>query len=173
MKIRMLNRRGGFGSLALGISLLALVPGSGFLAADCFSVQVDSPVRMPDGSVYDAHSITLCDSRALTPVSHVHTTMVDGEPVGMLMSVRRTTEGRSGGRPAMVFLRRSDGILDLLGYAVPGSGEQDVTYTLSRSYRPGKRLARSRRSSPSSPAWEPLTADAGSLPLLVLQAAAR
>ena len=163
------------GMLFLGA---VLAPGSFCQAGDCYSVQVGAPVRMPDGSVYDANVITLCDSRSLTPVSHLHTTYVDGEPVGMLMSVRRTTEGHGADGPKMVFHRNIDGALDLVGYAIPGSGGRDISFTLARSVKSNRRLARTKKS--STTLWNGLMADAQlgvsesaePASLLVLQAAA-
>jgi hypothetical protein len=167
--------------LVAGMMLLgsALAPGSYCQAGDCYSVQIGNAVRMPDGTVYDADVITLCDTRALTPVSHLHTTYVDGEPVGMLMSVRRTTEGTGGNGPSMVFLRNVDGALDLIGYAVPGSGGRDVSFTLSRNIKVGQRLARTKKSLIhkrkdllASAQTTSVSESAGSAPLLVLQATA-
>jgi hypothetical protein len=166
--------------LVVGVLVLgaAFVPGSYSRAGDCYSVEVGNAVRMPDGSVYDARVITLCDTRSLTPVSHLHTTYVDGEPVGMLMSVRRNTEGAGVNGPRMVFLRNIDGALDLVGYAVPGSGGRDISFTLSRDVKPGKHLARTKHSSVQHPlgllaeAQTSVSGSAGPAPLLVLQAAA-
>jgi hypothetical protein len=96
----------------------------------CASVDVEAEIQLPDGSVYPPGKLTLCDSRAYSPVSSLHRTFVDGMPVGMLMSRRKTSEGDGDSVPEVMFLRDAHGRLQLFGYALPTGGGK-VTFLLA------------------------------------------
>lgn len=103
----------------------------------CHSVRVDVEMMLPDGSVHPPGTLTLCDSKAYSPVSTLHETFVNGYPVGMLMSARRSGEDETTDGPVVMFHRDDEGRFHLFGYAVPANGET-VTYVLSQSNRKRK-----------------------------------
>jgi hypothetical protein len=106
----------------------AAMAGSG---GGCIRVDVDQPVRLPDGNVYPAGVLTLCDTAALSPVATLHKTYVNGQPIGILISRRRANETKDTEPPTVVF-QRDRGTLDLVGYSLPAPRRRGgVTYVLS------------------------------------------
>lgn len=125
-------------TLAMTIAALAAASlcATGAAMADsgggCIRVDVDQPVRLPDGNVYPAGVLTLCDTAALSPVATLHKTYVNGQPIGILVSHRRANETKASEPPTVVF-HRYRGILDLVGYSLPKPRRSGVTYVLSAS----------------------------------------
>lgn len=111
--------------------LLASAPGWAGAASGCARFVVDDPILLPDGTLHPAGTITLCDSLVLTPVTTLHKTYVNGQPVGLLASRRRSSELPGDRAPFLVFQRDPQGRLELLGYVMPASG-RSVTYELAR-----------------------------------------
>ncbi len=105
----------------------AAVAGSG---SGCIRVDLVEPVRLPDGNVYPAGALTLCDTVALSPVATLHKTYVNGRPIAILVSRKRANETKSNEPPSVVF-QRSDGALDLVGYTLPSPRRSGVTYLLN------------------------------------------
>ena len=91
-------------------------------AKECVSVQIEGPFRLPDHIVRPAGVITLCDSRAFSPVIRLHAILVNGSTVGIFPSRIRSTETGPIGAPQVLFERDAEGTLELVGYIVPASG---------------------------------------------------
>jgi len=89
---------------------------------ECVTAVVESPFRLPDGSLHPAGTLTLCDYGAFSPVDTLHRILVGGSSVGLFRSRRRSAEGGSMAFPEVLFNRAADGNLELLGYATPSSG---------------------------------------------------
>lgn len=98
-------------------------------SGDCVTAIVDAPFRLPDGLLYPAGVLTLCDSGIFSPIDNLHRIMVGGATVGVFRSRRRNAETGSVLEPQIVFNREADGSLELIGYAVPSSGHT-VAYRL-------------------------------------------
>jgi hypothetical protein len=109
---------------------------SGVVAASgiCISVEVESPIRLPDGTVHEAGGLTLCDDRSLTPVTSLHRTLVNGHPVGLLLGRKARSEGGGELSPVVFFSRDDEGRMELFGYALPARGGS-VTYLLNENRR--------------------------------------
>ena len=107
----------------------------------CVSAKIDAPFRLPDGSLHPAATLTMCEARAFSPVATIHSTYVDGRPVGMFVSRIRHGERAGSAAPSVVLQRDDEGRLDLLGYVIPAQG-RDVAYQFGLP----------RRSSVASPA---------------------
>jgi len=131
--------------LAISTSALTLLPVSGPAWAGsrgaCITLEVEAPILLPDGAVHPAGALTLCHSRALSPVSSLHKTYVDGHPVAMLASRRTSSEGGETIEPHALFNRTAEGRLELIGYVLPGVG-RSVTYQMNESKKPFRRKAR-------------------------------
>lgn len=143
-------------SRVIGIVTVALVLlSAGFtsaLADSCFSAEVDSPILLPGGAEMDSGKLTLCVTRELSPVSALHKTYVDGNPVAMLVSHRGYSEGTDDGRPFMMFNRDARGRLHLYGFAAPAGGRM-VTYRVGGDasvFTKQLQLAKNRQAQPSS-----------------------
>ncbi len=91
-------------------------------AGECVTAVVDSPFRIPDGRLYPAGPLTLCDSGAFSPVDTLHRIVVGGSTIGVFRSRRHDAESEQMLAPEIVFNRESDGSLQLIGYTVPTSG---------------------------------------------------
>ncbi|MBZ5638327.1 MAG: hypothetical protein LAO51_06160 [Acidobacteriia bacterium] len=113
-------------------SLLTTGAASAGSGGGCIRVDVDQPVRLPDGNVYPAGVLTLCDTAELSPVATLHKTYVNGRPIGILVSRRRANETK-GAEPPVVVFQRDRGALDLVGYVLPAPRRSGVTYVLSAS----------------------------------------
>jgi hypothetical protein len=83
---------------------------------------VGTPFRLPDGRLYPAGVLTLCDYGAFSPVDNLHRIIVSGSSVGLFRSSKRNAEIGSMVSPEVVFNRDAEGNLELIGYAMPTSG---------------------------------------------------
>lgn len=119
---------------ALLIPFLAFASGVAMAGGICISVEVDAPIRLPDGSVHESGGLTLCDERPLTPVTSMHRTLVNGHPVGLLMGRRTRSEGGGELSPVVFFSRDEEGTMELFGYALPARGGS-ITYLLNEKRR--------------------------------------
>jgi hypothetical protein len=112
--------------------LLVLLAGAAAMAAssgECVTAHVNVPFRLPDGLLYPAGTLTLCDGGAFSPVNNLHKILVAGSSIGMFVSKKRNAELRSMDAPEVVFHRDVDGNLTLVGYTMPSSG-RGVAYRL-------------------------------------------
>lgn len=126
----------------------------------CTSARIDEPFALPDGSEHPAGRLTICLERHHSPVASLHEMLVDGMPVAMFQSDRRSSEGHSSERSYIVFDRGADGALVLTGFATPGRERMEL-YTL----RFGKGSRRSEiRSWSDVAAGIRITADIGRAP---------
>ena len=92
----------------------------------CVSAKVAAPVRLPDGAVHPAGTLTVCRTRTFSPVSDLHLISVDHRPMGMFLSQSRRAEGVGAKAPEIVFRRDVRGELELLGYTMPTRGRSLV-----------------------------------------------
>jgi hypothetical protein len=139
--------------LALLATSSFFVGGALWAANDvCITIEVDDPMRLPDGSVHDAGRLTLCDSMAYSPVSSLHRTYVNGRPFGMLRSRKTKNEGGSDVSPVVLFHRNLDGQLELFGYVLPDRSTS-VTYLFGETARVPRSVARNtgRRGADDAP----------------------
>lgn len=135
-----MNERNAQGSrsarrVAIAFAAVACVLAPGLLHADsgCVRVRTDAPVLLPDGGLYPEGTLTLCDSLALSPVTSLHKTYVNGRPVGLLASRRRPSEVARDAAPVVVFHRDVAGRLELVGYVLPASSSsgRSTTFVLA------------------------------------------
>jgi len=101
---------------------------------DCIAVEVPGPMRLPDGSVHPAATLTLCDTLSLSPSVSLHRMLVDGRPIGMFRSSKRASEARGDALPLVVFTRDDEGTLTLRGCVVPNRG-RSFAYTMATTQR--------------------------------------
>lgn len=97
----------------------------------CVTARVDAPFLLPDGHLYPAGPLTLCDGGAYSPVDNFQRISVSGSTIGLFVSSRRIAEIRSLQSPQILFSRASDGTLTLVGYTLPALGES-VAFRLKR-----------------------------------------
>lgn len=95
----------------------------------CVTARVDASFRLPDGVLYPAGPLTLCETRAFSPVDNLHKILVDGSSVGMFVSRKRSAESRGLDAPQFLFKHDVEGNLELVGYTVPKSG-RSIAYRL-------------------------------------------
>ena len=95
----------------------------------CVTAHLDAPFRLPDGVLYPAGPLTLCETRAFSPVDNLHKILVDGSSVGIFVSRKRSAELRGLDAPQFLFKHDFDGNLLLVGYTVPKSG-RSIAYRL-------------------------------------------
>ena len=110
-------------------AIVAVTTTAPALAADCVTVHMEKPFRLPDGMLYPAGRLSLCDSRTYSPVDHMHRILVGGSSVGVFVSRRRYAEAQLLGSPEILFQHGADGNLDLIGYTVMKSG-RSIAYRL-------------------------------------------
>ena len=118
--------------LAAGIVAVVLQAPLPTLAAslgDCVTVRVEAPFRLPDGLLYPAGPLTLCDSGRHSPVDSLHKILVGGSSIGLFASTRRSAEIQLMESPQVVFNRDADGNLELIGYSLTSSG-RSIAYRL-------------------------------------------
>jgi hypothetical protein len=115
------------GVIAVTISTAA--PALAAAQHQCVTARVDEPFRLPDGLLYPAGALTLCDSRTFSPVGNLHKILVGGSSVGLFVSRRRSAEVRTLESPQFLFKHAADGSLELIGYTVPKSG-RSIAYRL-------------------------------------------
>jgi hypothetical protein len=108
------------GVVVMGLASLPAMAGG---AGVCVTARVDTPFHLPNGVLYPAGSLTLCDGGAYSPVDNFHRILVSGSTIGLFVSSRRVAELRSTGAPQILFNRESDGNLSLIGYVLPSLGE--------------------------------------------------
>jgi len=113
------------------MGLVILASAAGALAGGCTTTELSGRVQLPDGSEYEANTLTICVTAQYTPVSTLHKTYVDGMAIGMMISKRGVSEVGDEGQPFMMFHRDSNGTYRLYGYARPIGGRL-VTYMLDR-----------------------------------------
>jgi len=129
--------------LAIASSALILLSVSGPAEAGsrCITLDVEAPIVLPNGAVHPPGALTLCDYKAVSPVSTLHKTFVDGHPVAMLASHKTRSEGGETIPPHALFNRTPEGQLELIGYVLPGTG-RSVTYHLNEAKKPVRRKSR-------------------------------
>jgi hypothetical protein len=98
----------------------------------CVTARVPEAFTLPDGSVHPAGRLTLCALEAFTPARELHSVSVDGTGVGLAMSRRAVPEAYVDTRPAFLFRRAPDGVIDLVGYVVLVGGKS-WSYTMNHS----------------------------------------
>lgn len=111
-----------FLALMAAVVVPATEPAQAATRGECVTAVVESPFRLPDGLLYPAGTLTLCDYGAFSPVDTLHRILVSGSSVGLFRSRRRSAEDGSLSSPEVVFNRDADGNLELIGYATPSSG---------------------------------------------------
>jgi hypothetical protein len=111
-----------FLAIMAAMLLMSTLPAQAGTRGECVTAVVASPFRLPDGLLYPAGTLTLCDYGAFSPVDTLHRILVSGSSVGMFRSRRRTAEDASMASPEVHFNRDADGNLELIGYATPSSG---------------------------------------------------
>ena len=113
----------------IAVTASASQPAWAASSQECVTAQVDAPFRLPDGLLYPAGPLTLCDSRTYSPVNDLHKILVGGSSVGLFVSRRRSAEIRSIDSPELLFNRDGEGNLELIGYTMRISGGS-VAYRL-------------------------------------------
>jgi hypothetical protein len=93
------------------------------------TAQIESPFRLPDGSLHEAGTLMLCDAKRFSPVATLHRTYVNGHPVGMFVSRNRRGESAADVVPGIVFHHDDAGHLDLFGYVLPAAG-RNIAYQI-------------------------------------------
>lgn len=121
-------------AIALAIGACLTLQGVTVAGGQCTSAIVPEPFFLPDGSQHPGGQLTLCTHLRYSPVSHLHKAHFEGMPVSMLQSRHTTSEGPGASGAFMMFNRRSDGKLYLVGYANPGRDRMDI-YTLTQPVR--------------------------------------
>jgi len=119
------------GLVAVAVSVAP--PAQAAATRECATVVVDSPFRLPDGMLYPAGALTLCDSRTFSPVGNLHKILVGGASVGLFVSHRRSAEVLALDSAEFLFRRGADGNLELIGYTVPKAG-RSIAYRLQSQH---------------------------------------
>ena len=112
-----------------GVAILGSRPAIAASSGDCVTARVEAPFRLPDGLLYPAGALTICDGGAYSPVDNFQRILVGGSTIGLFVSQRRSAEMRSTDAPQLLFRRAADGSLRLIGYTVPSTG-RSVAYRL-------------------------------------------
>jgi hypothetical protein len=89
---------------------------------ECVTVIVGAPFRLPDGLIYPAGALRICDDGAFSPVMSLHRMYAGGMSVGLFQSRKREAEATSLAAPEVLFERDAYGGLALVGYAMPSGG---------------------------------------------------
>jgi hypothetical protein len=131
------------GALFVGVLLCGIAAGPVAAQTSCLTVNIARPLVFPDGTEHAGGRLVLCDWKAFTPVTHLHRSYVDGDPIQMLMG-KRTTNERPTDAPDEVFFQvDSLGRLELIGYARTFRGRGlTVRFQRQNSPRNVDRLAR-------------------------------
>jgi hypothetical protein len=108
--------------IALVVVSQAAQPAHAASRGECVTVTVGAPFRLPDGLLYPAGSLTICDAGAFSPVVSLHRLFAGGMSVGLFQSRRRSAEATSLAAPEVLFERDANGGLSLVGYAMPSGG---------------------------------------------------
>jgi hypothetical protein len=137
--------------IVLAVVLVAAVaasqPAQAASSGECVTARVDAPFRLPDGLLYPAGALTICEGGAYSPVDNFQRILVGGSAIGLFVSQRRSAEMRPMDLPQFLFKRGADGSLKLIGYTVPSTG-RSVAYRLKSQDE--SLLARSRPRSDGS-----------------------
>ena len=110
----------------------AAQPARAATRGECVTVIVGAPFRLPDGLIYPAGPLRICDDGAFSPVVSLHRMYAGGMSVGLFQSRRNDAEATSLAAPEVVFERDAYGGLALVGYAMP-SGGHVTAYRMMRS----------------------------------------
>jgi hypothetical protein len=114
---------------AFAVAISASQPAMAASSGECVTARVSEPFRLPDGLLYPAGALTICDGGAYSPVDSFQRILVGGSVIGLFVSQKRAAELRSAGLPQVVFRRGADSSLSLVGYIVPSTG-RSVAYRL-------------------------------------------
>ena len=98
-------------------------------SGDCVNARVGEPFRLPDGLLYPAGLLTICDGGAYLPVDNFQRILVAGSARSACSSARSGRRAALGGSPQVVFRRGADSSLNLVGYTVPSTG-RSVAYRM-------------------------------------------
>jgi hypothetical protein len=118
---------------AFAVAIPASQPAMASSLGECVTAHVDAPFRLPDGLLYPAGTLTLCDGGSFSPVNGLHKILVGGSSVGIFVSNKRNAEIRSMDAPEVLFHRDVDGILSLVGYTMTAGG-RGVAYRLRTQF---------------------------------------
>ena len=100
--------------------LAACLIGTSAIAGECYTAAIVSTVTLPDGSQHDAGSIRLCRDQ-LSPAYGLHTTYVDGMPIGIFRSRIRGVEADAiPAEASLLFTRDPEGRMTLVAAMLPG-----------------------------------------------------
>jgi len=113
----------------VAVTMTTTQPAMAAPSRECVTVHMDTPFRLPDGTLYPAGVLTLCDSRTFSPVDNLHRILVGGSSIGLFVSRRRSAESRPVGSPEILFKHGADGNLELVGYSVVKAG-RSVAYRM-------------------------------------------
>jgi hypothetical protein len=116
---------------SLAITLTATPAKAATPSGACVTALIETPFRLPDGSLHDAGTLTLCDAKRFSPIATLHRTYVNGRPVGMFVSRHRFGESAAAGAPGIVFHHDGAGRLDLFGYVLPSAG-RNIAYQMGQ-----------------------------------------
>jgi hypothetical protein len=114
---------------AITVAIPTPQPAVAASSGECVTARVDEPFRLPDGLLYPAGALTICDGGSYSPVDDFQRILVGGSAIGLFVSQRRGAELRSMGSPQIVFRRGPDSSLNLVGYIVPSTG-RSVAYRM-------------------------------------------
>jgi hypothetical protein len=136
------------GFLVVFVSVVAVLipasqPARAASSGECVTALVDAPFRLPDGRIYPAGALTLCDYGTFSPVDTMHRILVGGSSIGLFRSRRRNAEAGPMDTPQVVFNRGADGNLELVGYALSIAGHT-VAYRMKGTSDPWEASARQR-----------------------------
>lgn len=106
----------------IGMATLAPLAAAAEDYGGCIRVDLATPFVLPDGSVHEPGTLTLCTDRPLNPVAGMHRMSASGTGVGRVVSRRVRSEFGALEAPQVVFAREPDGSLRLLGYVEPAGG---------------------------------------------------
>lgn len=126
----------------------------------CVTARVDAPFRLPNGLLYPAGPLTLCDSGTFSPVANLHRILVGGSSIGLFVSTRRSAEIRSMDSPEVLFSRDAEGNLELIGYTMSSSG-RSVAYRLKNQGETWRARSRPRLGSVAAAPVAAIVATAG------------
>ena len=124
--MRIVKRPGRWATVALALLLSAPAAASG----ERYVFPVPEPFRIGD-EVFSPSDLSVRLGNDFTPVSAVHWFRVGDRHLGMLM-VQKTRGEAPVERTVAVFHRGLDGLLELIGYAMPG-GRTGTSYRVALS----------------------------------------
>ncbi len=115
--------------IAFSALVMSLLIAGSAVAGDgaCFSAVIEAPILIPGVGEKPAGELKLCVTRQLSPISALHKTYVDGDPVAMLMSRQSQEALAAGDAPFILFRMDSLGRYQLEGFGAP-IGRRMMTY---------------------------------------------